>query len=134
MNIQEQEHWDHENGCMSELQNAYQRSRMEIDTRGDTDRIKELKKQGKSFTVYWGEVFCPSTDAFIADVPSVDRVFDTEKEAKNYMIDDMGDEEFASSVEMLELCLPSNYNQYQKPIPKNLFSNKDYYNNNNIPF
>ena len=50
------------------------------------------------------------------------------------MMNDIGDENIAFSDEMLELYLPSNYNQYQKPIPKNLFSNKDYYNNNDIPF
>lgn len=126
MNVQEQEHWDYEDGCMSELQNAYQLSRMEIDTRGDTDRIKELKKQGKSFTVYWGEVFCPSTDAFIADVSSVDRVFDTEKEAKSYMMNDMGDENIASSDEMLELCLPSDYNKHKNPRVKS-HSFEEYY-------
>ena len=82
MNSQEQEHWDYEDGCQSEAQNAYQRSRQEIDLIGDRDKIAKLSQDGKWVLIHWQEKYCPSTDAFLADVPHIHDYFDTEIDAK----------------------------------------------------
>jgi len=83
MNLQEQEHWDHEDGCQSELQNAYQRSRMEADLVGDREEIQKWANRGKYVLIYWMPEICPSTDAYLADVPHIDQVYDEYDEAHN---------------------------------------------------
>lgn len=59
-----------------ELRNAYNRSRMEIDTSGDREEIERLKEQGKYVVVYGSDICCPSTDAFIAYVETIVSVHD----------------------------------------------------------
>jgi hypothetical protein len=93
MNIQEQEHWDYEDGCMSELQNAYDQSRMEIDLVGDINKITELLNKGKSLVVSWHTVYCPRTDAYLGDVAHIEHVcanLETANAVFRHMVDVLG--------------------------------------------
>jgi hypothetical protein len=65
MNIQEREERDYEMGCMTEQQNAFARSRAEIQLRNDSARIAAAVEAGQHVVCTSRPVTCPSTDAFI---------------------------------------------------------------------
>lgn len=65
MNDQEREHWDHEEGCQTELQNAFALSKMTVQIKNELDEATDLVNQGKHVLMYSRSVLCPSTDAYI---------------------------------------------------------------------
>lgn len=80
----QREHYDHEMGVQSELQNAFQRSRSEIKLVDDTQKIAELVAQGKHVVASGHPVCCPSTDAYIGRMVCIDGVFDSRDEAMEF--------------------------------------------------
>lgn len=65
--IQEQEHWDYEAGCRSELQNAFALSQREVRIKDDRELVKKLLAAGSHVVVETGPVFCPRTDATLGE-------------------------------------------------------------------
>ncbi len=63
---QEREHWDHEMGCQSELQNAFTMSQREREP-DDTGKINNWKKKGKFCLVETHQLYCPRTDASMGE-------------------------------------------------------------------
>ena len=80
----EREHMDHEEGRMTELQNTFARSRMEIKIVDETKKIDELVAAGKHVVASGYPVCCPSTDAYIGRMVCIDGVFDTRDEAMGF--------------------------------------------------
>lgn len=64
---QQQEHWDYEAGVASELQNAYQNSRNNIDLNGDDAAILTARRVGYFVAVLESPVYCPATDAILGN-------------------------------------------------------------------
>ena len=60
---QAQEHWDHVNGSRSDLQNAYDHSRMQHDN--GMGAVRALVAQGLHVVVMSGPAYCRHTDAVI---------------------------------------------------------------------
>ncbi len=81
LSIQALEEMDYELGCASELQNAFDRSRMEIQIHDDTKKIEELVAASKHVVASSGVVCCPSTDAYIGRSVHIEGIFDTREEA-----------------------------------------------------
>lgn len=78
---QYQEHLDYEAGCMSDLQNAFARSRQEIEIRDDRAKVRELVGAGKFVVVSSFPVLCPSTDAFLGEAITIEGVHETREAA-----------------------------------------------------
>ena len=85
MNIQEQEQWDYEAGCQSELKNAYDYSRMNTDLSGDSDKIRRFVQEEKYVVVENVPVYCNSTDAYIGSYQSLVEVCFTREEAESIL-------------------------------------------------
>ena len=75
---------EHEFGAATELQNAFARSRAEIQIVDETQKIKDLVAQGKHVVASGYPVCCPRTDAYIGRTVCIDGIFDTRDEAMEF--------------------------------------------------
>lgn len=83
MSEQEQEHWDYEMGCRSELQNAFALSQMGREP-DDSCKIADLTKAGRSVVYRWHTLFCCFTDAILGRHETYIADFATYAEASDY--------------------------------------------------
>jgi hypothetical protein len=80
---QEAEHWAHEAGCASELQNAFSESQIAFAMQqDDKKRIIALQAAGKFVVVEEGIVYCRVTDAIVGSRRHVADVHDTREAAE----------------------------------------------------
>ncbi len=70
MNIQEQEHWDHEAGRATDFQNAFSEAHVKLGELQEVHgkRIERALALGLSVVTREVEHFCRSTDAFVGVV------------------------------------------------------------------
>jgi len=80
LTLAEQEHWDHELGAASELQNALSLSRMEQQLRDPM--IDNSLSHGKHVVVTTYDAFCPRTDAAMGQHEAWHSEHDTREEAE----------------------------------------------------
>lgn len=82
---QELEEIDYQMGCATELQNAFARSRTEIQIHDDSPIINEFVERGKFVVASSFLVCCPSTDAYIGRTVYLEAIFDDEQSAIDYV-------------------------------------------------
>jgi hypothetical protein len=84
MTEQEQEHWDHEAGSASELQNCLSEARMSLSAHnaGSWDRINLALREGKFVVVSKSAWYCRATDGLAGEAVSLECVRDTREAAE----------------------------------------------------
>lgn len=116
---QELEEIDYETGCKTELQNAFDRSRSEIQIHDDSSLIKEFVERGKFVVASSFPVCCPSTDAYIGRTVHLESVFDDRQSAIDYVnLKDVDCSELDLWVEPIERPVPP-------PVDVNIFMADD---------